>query len=73
MWLLPKYKNSFFLSRFALLILDLSPEAAAGGVLHKKLFFEILQNSLEKSVLECLHKSRLFLIIDITVCKIISY
>ena len=46
-WLLSKYKNSFFwlLLKFALLILDLSSEAATGGVL-EKLFLEILQYSL---------------------------
>ena len=39
-WLASKYKNSFsFLSRFALLILDLSSEAATGGVLYKKTVF----------------------------------
>ena len=43
-WLLSKYKKSFFLFllRFALLILDLSPEAAIKSVLYKKLFLEIL-------------------------------
>ena len=48
-WLLLKYKNSFFLFllKFGLLMLDLSPEAVTRGVLHKMLFLEILQYSHE--------------------------
>ena len=40
MWLVSKYKNSFFLflSRFVLLILDSSSEAATRGVIQKQLF-----------------------------------
>ena len=42
-WLVPKYKNSLFLflSRFALLILALSSEAATRGVPYKNCFRNI--------------------------------
>ena len=70
-WLLSNYKNSFFLFllRFALLILDLSPEAATRGVLYKKLlywsFYKFCNIHRKTPVLECLHKPRWFLIIDL--------
>ena len=41
----------FFL-RFALLILDLSPEVTTRGLLYKNLFLEILQYSQGNTVLE---------------------
>ena len=55
----------FFLIRFVLLILDLSPEVATTGVLYKKLFLEIFNIHRKTPVLESLHKPRLFLIIDL--------
>ena len=66
-WLIPKYKNRFFLvlSRFALQILDLSLEASTKGVLQKKLFLEILQYSLILQINLLLSRWLLLLIIKI--------
>ena len=49
-----KYKNSFllFLARFALLILDLSSEAATKSVLYKKLFLEMSQYNKQVAVVD---------------------
>ena len=53
-WLLSKYKRSFFLF---LLRFTMSPEAATRGVLYKNLFMEILQYSWENTCIGVLAKT----------------